>query len=228
MALCYAYSGSLGTGTVQMYPGLRFGPAEGVLEASYRGTADHWELRVATRLLMFWSSYAPLFLLLAIRFDDDVLRGICSGLFVGGISALLSVVWKRGNRLAADPYEVATVGDEGAAVAAYLASYILPFATVSTPSGSDIAAYVVFLAMLAVVYVRTPLSQVNPLLYMVGYRVFALRTTSGFDGYIISRREPIIGDRLHAVSLTGTVLKVRAWPEQGGKDYGEREQYGDD
>jgi hypothetical protein len=162
---------------------------------------------VIIRLLMFWSSYAPLFLLLAIRFSDATLRIVMALLCAGGVVAMFRVVRVRSRRLVADPYELSAVGDEGAAVAAYLASFILPIATVPAPSGTDIAAYAIFLAMLAVIYIRTPLLQVNPLLYLWGYRVFAIGTTSGFKGYLISSRSVVVGERLNAVTLTSAVLK---------------------
>jgi hypothetical protein len=171
---------------------------------------------VLVRLVLFWSSYAPLFLLLAVRFSDLILRAVMAVLFVGGALALIWVVRGRSRELEADPYELAEVRDEGAAVAAYLASYILPIATVADPSATDLVAYAIFLVMLAVVSVRTDLAQVNPLLYLAGYRVFAIRTVSGMKGYLICNREPVAGDRLKAVSLTDDVLKLTGWLDEGG------------
>jgi hypothetical protein len=168
------------------------------------------------RLLMFWSSYAPLFLLLAIRFSEAFLRVATAALFVGGVVALTRVLGGRSGRLAPDPYELCEIRDEGAAVAGYLVSYILPIAAVAVPSGTDVAAYALFLAMLAVVHARTPLVQVNPLLYLAGYRVFAVRMTSGFKGYLVCDRDPVVGDRVQAVTLTGTILKATVWLDYGG------------
>jgi hypothetical protein len=163
------------------------------------------------QLVLFWSSYSPLFLLFAIRFTSNGLRGVMAALCLGGVMSLVTVVRGRVRRLKSHPYELASVSGEGAAVSVYLIPYLLPFVAVPEPTTKDLVAYAIFLAVLAVIQVRTTVAQVNPLLYFCGLQVLAVQTTSGMRAHLICERVPSVGDRVHAVSLSETVLKATGW-----------------
>jgi hypothetical protein len=156
---------------------------------------------------MFISSYAPLFLILAIRFDKLPLRLGCLGLCLLGVVDAL--VLTRRARSATLSYEITpqSIEDLGAEVGGYLASYLLPFVTVSVPSGADLAAYGTYLIVAAVVYVRSDLVRVNPTLYLLGYRVLAI--TIGADKrreYLVTRHDRRPGERLQVVDVAGIAL----------------------
>jgi hypothetical protein len=161
-----------------------------------------------TRLLLFVSSYVPLFAISAVRFPGPGLRATMIVVAAAGVIGLWVVLAGRTRNLAPDPYVLSAVSDEGAGVAAYLSGYVLPLVVVADPTGADLVGYGIFLVLLAVLYTRTALAQVNPLLYVVGYRVFGVRTTSGLHGFLLSRAEPSVGDTVRAVNLTGNFLKV--------------------
>lgn len=94
---------------------------------------------------LFVSSYAPPFLLVALRFDDAPLRLIALVVgAVGVLDALRLVEWQP-RRIGPSPYTVSEVRDHGSQVAGYLATYLLPFLPITDPSGSDLVAYVLFL-----------------------------------------------------------------------------------
>jgi hypothetical protein len=95
-----------------------------------RGKAAASDLIV--ELALFLCSYAPLFLILAIRFTDYWLEALCGGLFVLGLGGGLAVVLRyRG--VSGRSWTAARVEDRGVEVVGYLASYILPFVVVSEP-----------------------------------------------------------------------------------------------
>lgn len=136
--------------------------------------------------LLFLSSYAPLFGLLAIRFEPPVLWISCVVLAVLGVAALVLLL-QLDRRVAAASFRLVEVRDAGAEAAAYLASYLLPFLTVATPTAQDVVAYVGFLLIAASVHVQSSLLQVNPLLYVLGYRVLAVVDAHGLRAYLITR-----------------------------------------
>ncbi len=164
------------------------------------------------RLALFVSSYAPLFLIAGIRFEG-ALRWWSFALAAVGVVAFVAVVRRHAN-LTPAPLRVATATDEGGQVAGYLATYVLPFVTVSEPSGRDITAYIVFLALLAVVHVNTDLVQVNPLMYAFRYRVVRAEFTPPLTAYLIVKRAiPARGDVVDAVPLSpGVRLAVAVHP----------------
>ena len=71
---------------------------------------------------------------------------------------------------------------------AYVASYLVPFAALSADSWRERAALLIFLGLLAVLYVQAHLFYVNPVLAIVGFRLFELETDTGRVMLLISRR----------------------------------------
>lgn len=160
---------------------------------------------IIIRLRLFWGAYVPLFFLLALRFHPRWLVVSCLLLGIGGLLSL-SLLFRAAERVAADYAEIEGVRDEGAAVAAFLATYLLPFLTVSAPSVRDVIAYSLFLGLTAVITVRSQTAQINPTLYLVGYRAVSIRTTGGWTGWAIVLRSVKPGDRIRKVNLSDEVL----------------------
>lgn len=156
------------------------------------------------RVRLFISSYAPLFLMLAIRFDDQTLQIACASISALGIVTLLMLL-RRAKRIQPDPHLIEVVSDRGSEVAGYLATYLLPFLTVAEPSHGDLAAYALFLFVAGLVYVQSEMIQINPLLYVLLYRVWAVRTMDGWSGYLISRHTPEPHTTLLASRLANTI-----------------------
>lgn len=169
---------------------------------------------VLTKPLMFVSSYAPLFVLLALRFDGATLRVVCGALaLVGVVAAVWILRAQRG--VTPDEYEVREARPAGTEASAYLAGYLLPFLTVSQPSGSDLAAYVLFIVVAGVVHVRTGIIQVNPTLFCLGWTILAVTDGHGVQRYLVTRHRYVRGDTLQAVAMGDDVLLERP-PTTGG------------
>ncbi|MFG1860437.1 hypothetical protein [Microbispora bryophytorum] len=158
--------------------------------------------------LLFLSSYAPLFALLAVRFQEQWLWISCAVMAAVGVASVLALlVLDRG--VAPNPHILSQIRDAGPETASYLASYLLPFVTVSSPSIRDVIAYVGFLVIAAVIYLRSPMVQVNPLLYLLGYRVLAIEDDRGLRGYLITRKPPTEGAQVLATRFRDDVLIQR-------------------
>ena len=163
-------------------------------------------LLVRTRL--FVSSYAPLFAILAIRFTETGLALACGFIaMVGAISLILLL--RQAGKIQPDPHGIEAVADRGAEVAGYLATYLLPFVTVPQPSGRDIVAYGLFLLVVGIVYIQSDMVQINPLLYLLRYRVSAVVTSDGWSGVLVSRHQPRVGDALLASRVQNTLALER-------------------
>lgn len=162
--------------------------------------------RSAGRARLFISSYATLFAILAIRFNGLALRLTCAALFGVG---LVDTVWiTRRASTGVQPHEitVASFEDTGGEVSGYLASYLLPFVTVPTPSWRDLLGYGLFLLVNLVIYVRSNLVRVNPTLYVLGYRVLAIRYGREKEQYLVTRTAPDTGQIVSVVDVAGVLL----------------------
>lgn len=160
------------------------------------------------RPLLFLSSYAPLFGLLAIRFETRWLWISCVVLAVLGVAALWLLL-RLDARTSPGPHVLASVRDAGVEAASYLATYLLPFLTVATPTVRDVLAYAGFLLVAAIINIRSAVVQVNPLLYLLGYRVLSVTDDQGLHAYMITRHSPLTGDRVLATRFRDEVLVDR-------------------
>jgi hypothetical protein len=153
--------------------------------------------------LLFLSSYAPLFALLAIRFDQAWLWISCALLAGVGVGALWLLL-RLDARSAPGPHVLASANDAGPAAAAYLAGYLLPFLVIPTPTVRDVIAYVGFLAVAAAIHLRSSVVQVNPLLYVFGYRVLSVTDEQGLRAYMITRHTVSTGEQILATACETT------------------------
>ncbi len=106
------------------------------------------------RIRLFASSLAPLFVILAVRFMEPWLEVVCAMVAFLGFATFLLLLRAAG-KISPDPHEVTSVADRGPEVAGYVATYLLPFVTVAEPTGRDLLAYVLFLVVVGLVYVRS-------------------------------------------------------------------------
>jgi hypothetical protein len=155
--------------------------------------------------LLFFSSYAPLFGLLAIRFEQRWLWVSCAALAVLGVSSLW-LLFHLDARSSLGPHLLASTRDAGPEAASYLASYLLPFLTVPVPTIRDIVAYIGFLVVAGSIHLRSSVVQVNPLLYLLGYRVLAVTDDHGLRAYMVTRRTVASGSTVLATRFGEQVL----------------------
>lgn len=167
------------------------------------------------RIRLFIGSYAPLFLLLAIRFTPRYLWIACLIIGVYGILDMAWIVYITSRGTGPDPIRIATVRDAGAEISGYLATYLLPFLTVSTPTVRDVLAYIGFLFIVGLLYVRSEMTQINPTLYMLGRKVVHISTDSDWDGYLIVASSPVTPGTVMLVTSLNPAIRVEAVHREG-------------
>lgn len=161
-----------------------------------------------TDTMLMLSSYAAMFVALALRFDSPHwLRLACVGLATAGVGATIYFLTLT-RLLSPDVATVVTVDDRGPDVAGYLATYLLPLIVIGTPTTNDILAYTLILFVMGLVYVRSRAIQINPTFYLFGYRLFYVTADEGYAGYLLSRREPAPESRLRVVRRGRLLLEV--------------------
>jgi hypothetical protein len=122
---------------------------------------------------LFFSSYMPLFLLLGLRsinHSDAILVASGALVAIGAVGTLAFLV--AAPKKSAGAYELLEVENRDPDVAAYAATYLLPFLTVFSASWRDVLSLVAFIAILGAIYVRSRLIYVNPVLTLLGFRLW--------------------------------------------------------
>jgi hypothetical protein len=150
--------------------------------------------------LWFLSSYAPLWLMLGLRFEPCGLRVGFILLGFGCAGAVLLLLGRRADERPSNT-SLSVVGDGGSEVSGYLAAYLLPFLTVSDPTLDDLLAYGIFISVAGIVYVRSGLMQINPTVYLMGRRVIRARVVDRHgeqEVFVITSRDLRLGAELKA------------------------------
>lgn len=132
-------------------------------------------MTVLARTVFFVSSYAPLLFLFALleSFGAGWPSSLC--VIVGAVSiALLGVMWwSFRTRFSADWVEFEGARSRDADVMAYVVSYVVPFAAAAGTTGPTTRlALAVFAGIIAVLYIRSAVYYVHPLLLMFGVHVY--------------------------------------------------------
>lgn len=149
-------------------------------------------------IMLFLSSFSPLFLALVFRLQSLSVRLTCDFLFALGAGSFILLLNVQRHR-SPTTMKLATIDDRGPDVAGYVATYLLPLLVVPEPTPGDIAAYLLVLGVVGLVYVRSNMVQINPLLYAAGKKVFWVTSVDGFHGFLISSRTPKAGMELRVV-----------------------------
>jgi hypothetical protein len=144
---------------------------------------------VLAQFALFLSSYAPLFGVFALldTFGKGVPSGVCIVLALLGL-ALPGALFAAVRKLEPQPLQVATAQIRDGDALAYIATYIVPFAAMAATTARERWAISLFVLLIAVLYVRSGLFYVNPLLALVGYRLFQVATPGGASVVLITRR----------------------------------------
>jgi hypothetical protein len=127
---------------------------------------------------LFLSSYSPALLILAVRsyHHSTALFWISLGLAVLSAGAFLLFIFvvRRGGPFRATVEDVEPQDGE---LAAYVATYLLPFIVVFGATLQDVIALALFLFFIGLLWVKSGMIYLNPLLAAIGYHVYVARIT---------------------------------------------------
>jgi len=162
----------------------------------------------------------------ALRFESTWLRVMFGFLCLGGI--IVAAYLLRRNRSDRPSNQKITVtGDGGAEVSGYLAAYLLPFLSLAAPPLLDGLSYLIFLVVAGTVYIRSGLMQVNPTIYLLGWRVARGTIIVGKRGDVdVSKEVYVITKRNRRVqeSLQGERFSDRVYIDHMHQDGGVRRE----
>lgn len=128
---------------------------------------------------LFLSSYSPALLILAVRAINHswLLFWISLGLSVLSAGAFLLFLWvaRRGGPFRATVDEVEP---HDAELAAYVATYLLPFVVVFGATIQDVVALGLFLFFIGLLWINSGMVYLNPLLSLARYHVYVVRLST--------------------------------------------------
>lgn len=144
---------------------------------------------LVVRTVLFVSSYAPLLLLFALL--DSLGRGwpsaVCAAVAVLSLLGL-AAFWRSAGGLPTAALEIVESESRDVQVLGFFATYVVPFAAAPSGDLSARLALLLFLVVVAGLYLRADLYWVNPVLGLAGVRVHAVETAQGRPLLLLSRR----------------------------------------
>jgi hypothetical protein len=152
--------------------------------------ASDFRPSIFVRVAMLMSSYAPLLVLMAVlgTWPSWWIRGTFLALAVIGVGVIwvfLRYVTTRRNPL---PYTVYQAKPREGEALKFFASYVVPFFVAITAPTAARWGLLVYLSLLALLYLRGDLYFTNPLIALYGYRVFELTGADRSFRLVLSRR----------------------------------------
>lgn len=162
--------------------------------------------QLALRLVAFLGAYAPLEAMLAIRYWSKSTTAAILLIIVAVGTSALTLWYVAASRREAEPdtVTVAGVSRRDESVMAYLFTYVLPFIGMPFGDATEIAVAAIFFALLLVLYVRTELFYVNPILSLAGYRVYEVAVDSAPPVTVLSKDRFLrVGAPLYIARLVG-------------------------
>jgi hypothetical protein len=165
---------------------------------------------------LFLSSYSPALLILAVRSLHHSTALFWTSLGLAALSAgaflLFIFVVRKGGPFRA---EVDDVEPQDAELAAYVATYLLPFVVVFGATIQDVIALGMFLFFIGLLWVNSGMIYLNPLLALIGYHVYVASLTPIGAGsgdtitrtFLLSRQSDLrSGDKVQPNRISRGVL----------------------
>lgn len=163
---------------------------------------------ILTRLILFLSSYAPLFVIIAMRGWRES-RHFAIGLV---IVAVLSVVvlltfLRTAQKLSHSKVNVASVISRDGDAMSYIITYLFPFLTVKLTDPTDVVSLGIVLSVIGLLYANSNMIHTNPMLNIAGYHIFEIEDGDGKTTALVCKRSYIrTGSELNVISIGDYVL----------------------
>lgn len=142
-------------------------------------------IRRGVKFCLFLSSYLPLFTILAFQYRDAVItiQGVVvpyastffATLCIVSLPFLVLVIRVQSNS-STDFKEVEEYRRRNDQLTSYLLVYIFAFLGLNLLNLDDLVAFIVFFGMVAVIQIRSAQLHINPVLGMLGYDIYQIKT----------------------------------------------------
>lgn len=164
--------------------------------------------RLFVRCMLFFSSYFPLMLIFSILLWRTQFYWAVGLLMLGTVSLLITFLYMNRRRRKGGVSQARITGvekrDEN--VVSYIASYLIPFVTFPLDKPEQIAALLVFIGVLLILYINSNMIYINPMFNLVGYHLYEITIESSQMSHYLIARQGIKPDKvLYFVRISDNV-----------------------
>lgn len=157
-----------------------------------------------TKILLFMSSYLPLWLIFGIQFfaKGKTNTGLC--MFAMCLASLLALIVyiRHAKSLSPISAKASNCCQKDGEAMSYIVSYLLPFIALPSGKPEDIMSLFIFLFVLAVLYINSEMIHINPVLNIMGWHIHELSLENGGHNVtLLAKRKIRNGDAVNVVSI---------------------------
>jgi hypothetical protein len=163
-----------------------------------------------SRWLLFFASYSPLGFILAVLFIGR--RLLFPAVIVATLLALagFAVYWQLVQRIEPAPLKVISMKRRDDAVLTYIVTYLFPFFSASYGGPRQVVATAMMVVLIGILYTRTDMIFVNPVLNVMRYDLVQVEGPSGVY-MLITKSEPKVNETIQVIQV-GRRMFVRKEP----------------
>ena len=165
-------------------------------------------LTPVSRLLLFISSFSPLFAIWGVRLLPRPICLVPFAFSILGVAGTLFILrTKRREQGRVDRIDSAVPRDTEAA--AYLVTYVIPLA-LPTSDWRDWAAVLLFLALVAVLYLRSGMDYINPMLAVMGYHLYEAKLRDEGDVWLVTQLKVAPKYEVNTVNMISSIWLAKS------------------
>lgn len=174
---------------------------------------------VGARVVLFLGAYFPLALFLAAKYIFADKPNLWLGLSILVISSIgligMLPIFKAINSLGPTLVKVASVKRQGEKLLGYTAAYIVPFAGLVAGDFWEVLSLLVFLAITFYVHVKESLVYLNPILFIVGFKIYEITSEHGNVLTVLSKERIIPNTSVPMVKISESTRMVKQTNRKG-------------
>lgn len=145
-------------------------------------------IRGYVKLFLFLSSYSPLFIILAIKNYVFTYFVVAMVAIIAIAFSFLFLVLRKASKMSGEYQEITDMEDKSDKFLEYIIAYIIPFLGFSFNNIPDIISLAIIFVMIGILYIRSDLIYMNPILNFMGYNLFKANSSNG-EFMIISKKD---------------------------------------
>jgi hypothetical protein len=163
---------------------------------------------LVTRIVLFLSSYTPLFLIMGVKYG---LVRHYFGLAMLGLSVLSigALCWflASAKRFASDRVTVEKISGKDTEAMSYIVTYLIPFLDIKIDEASNWVSLLLLFLVVAILYVHSNLIYINPTLNLMNYHLFEIEIDGGKTTALLSKRSFVErGTQISVISLGDQIV----------------------
>jgi len=163
---------------------------------------------IPIRVLLFLSSYLPLFFILGVLLFSKswIISAVCAWVCLIGPLGLWGYLRRCRKRHQRKFTRLRNYQRRDSEVMSYIASYVVPLATLSLDLFSQMFILITFLLVLLILYVNSNMIYINPVLSFFGFHLYEIETEgSDLSRYYLARKRLVRDETIYYVHISDEI-----------------------